>query len=70
MRHKARMNGPEETEAMEMALGISGPIGYKSQCGLWMLLGTGRDGKSIAILEMNWANCLRYCAELMLKKDI
>jgi hypothetical protein len=26
----ARMNGPEETEAMEMAMGISGPIGYSA----------------------------------------
>jgi hypothetical protein len=33
------MNGPEETEAMEMALGISEPIGYMSQCDLLMLRG-------------------------------
>ena len=30
--------------------------------------GNGRNGKSIAIPEINWANCLSYCAELRLKK--
>jgi len=36
---------PEETEAMEMALGISEPIGYMSQCDLLMLRGNWPERK-------------------------
>jgi hypothetical protein len=49
----AKMNGPEENQViLGNSNGISGPTEYRSQCDLLMLRGRGRDGKSIAILNI------------------